>query len=686
LLSIPRLIYNQALLNLSMSDKSVTKTLDWPNHRVGSSPSDPIRFEDEREFNPAISEGFEAMADEDCDLHNKPYKEHSQTELDEDVTEVMPDEKGEVNPMTEPHDIAPYDQNKVVDIVNRIESTQDYETPEDMAVDVQYLIDTGVIYELQGSYQRLAQSMIDAGLCHAQTTMREQQDPSQQLNPTSQQNVTPFSQGQYMPSGSETISPIMPQAPMREEDPSLWVEPCPMCEGTGTNEVSGRPCDYCEGKGKIPKYEEGGDIDDTTLEDVPEDCGPSCCDITDEGGCDCGDCAGCLGDEPKVDWRDLDEELKDPRIGIDKEKGKDKEKSMSPEAQKISGTDPASVEAKEKAKPKLEVDVSDKITVLGKTGSGKTNLIKVLISDILPDFKFVILDALGNLSEYDGQPNMDYHQVTPSDQATVDEVIYNALEAGNCMVVMDEVDRYSAKPDSMLNELVNLGRNYGVGAIFAARRTADVNKDILANSPFIFTFQHILPQDLDVLIDWFAQPEETFRDLQEFEAILFKDGEQVWVGKVPEKPTTKPTAKPRQPKKPKGKDKDKEPEDKEKPKEKEPESKEPEPKEPESKEPEAPPEEKPTEEPPEEEPPEEAPKEPTEEKTEEKERVQWCAGCGGQFESRKDLFTHQRQTGDSGTIEGTAEKAEERPFKCDQCPDAYKYEKDFLNHIVEKHS
>jgi energy-coupling factor transporter ATP-binding protein EcfA2 len=378
--------------------------------------------------------------------------------------------------------------------------------------------------------------------------------------------------------------------------------------------------------------------------------------------------------------RDLDEELKDPRIGIDKEKGKDKEKSMSPEAQKIASTDEKSIEAKAKAMPKIEVDVSDKIAILGKSGSGKTNLIKVLISDVLKDYQFVLLDALGNFSEYEGKPNVEYHQITPTDEATVDDIIYSALERGNCMVVMDEIDRYKSKPGSMVNELVNLGRNYGVGGIFAARRTADVNKDILANSPFIFTFQHILPQDLDVLIDWFAQPEEVFRDLQEYEAILFKDGEQAWQGKVPEKPTTKPTAKPRQPKKPKGKDKDKDGKDSKDGSEKEPEPKEKEPKEPEEpEEPEAPPEEEPAEEPPEEKPPEE-------EKTEEKERVQWCAGCGGQFQTGRELHNHQKETGDSGTIEGTMEKGEERPFKCDQCPEAYKYEKDFLNHIVEKHS
>jgi len=659
-----------------LSDKSVKKTLDWPNHRVGSSPSDPIRFEEDGTSvlcpkclgSGVLTDQFKKdpfkSGEYPCEYCGGTGSMDSKTAFEEGECTCDPNTPEEMCPSCtalaqslgmadvyeKPEEIGPYDP-KILEIINRIEGGEDYENAEEMAKDVQILIDSGVIEHLQGSYQRLAQSFIESGLCTPQTSMQEQNDPSQQLNPTTEQNVTPFSQGQYMPSGTETISPTQQQQPQQQKPQQ-----------------------------QQSMKEEGGDIDDTTLEDVPEDCGPSCCDITDEGGCDCADCVRCLGDEPRYDMRDLDEELKDPRIGIDKEKGKDKEKSMSPEAQKIASTDEKSIEAKAKAMPKIEVDVSDKIAILGKSGSGKTNLIKVLISDVLKDYQFVLLDALGNFSEYEGKPNVEYHQITPTDEATVDDIIYSALERGNCMVVMDEIDRYKSKPGSMVNELVNLGRNYGVGGIFAARRTADVNKDILANSPFIFTFQHILPQDLDVLIDWFAQPEEVFRDLQEYEAILFKDGEQAWQGKVPEKPTTKPTAKPRQPKKPKGKDKDKDGKDSKDGSEKEPEPKEKEPKEPEEpEEPEAPPEEEPAEEPPEEKPPEE-------EKTEEKERVQWCAGCGGQFQTGRELHNHQKETGDSGTIEGTMEKGEERPFKCDQCPEAYKYEKDFLNHIVEKHS
>ena len=428
------------------------------------------------------------------------------------------------------------------------------------------------------------------------------------------------------------------------------------------------------------------------IQDISEHrCSSKCCSLP----CDCGDCRYCT---PRK------EEVKDPRIEPDEDA------ELSPEAQKIAGTDEASIEAKQSKKPKLEVEVSDKISILGKTGSGKTNLIKVLMTDIFPDYFFVVLDTIGNMAEFEGKENVDYHQVVPSDTNEVDEIIYGALERGDCMVVIDEVDRYQTKKGTMLNELVNVGRNYNVGGIFAARRTADVDKDILSNSAYIFVFQHILPQDLDVLIDWFAQPEQTFRDLQEYEAILFKNGEQIWTGKVPEKPTTKPTKKPNLPKKPKSKGKEP---DKPTPKGGEPEGeskeKEPQPKE---KEPEMEPEE------PEEEP-EPEPTHEFESKSEEPQSLPEkteeagdgkCPRCGGtmyqkmcvncgfnldelahnmkqNFKQReKAIETGEPDPNDIHEENGSRafrEQAlkQEGAFKCLYDNESFRYEKDFINHL-----
>lgn len=624
-----------------MSDKSVRKVLDWPSHRVGSKPSDPVRFEEGEEFNPAISEGFEAMGDEECEVHQKTYNEHSLDELDEDV----------IDPDKEEDEVMQPDSKQIIDTAGSAMSEVS-----DLLEDLIRLEEDGQISteEVDEVFNYAKSILGEAGMRsigkgeQGDASTGEgwqgqgQADLSQQLNPTTEQNVSPYTQSQFVPTGTQMTAPTG-KGEAGQEPIGIFTERCQSCGGTGVNEMTGGKCTYCRGQGRTPKYEEDAEFTGEAHFTQEEH------DILSHEG-RYAECPMCF---PQRDWesKTYGEQLPDPREREKIAKQPDrKQPELSPEAQKIAGTDPATQQAKEKSKPKLEVDVSDKITILGKTGSGKTNLIKVLLSDILKDYQFVLLDALGNFAEYEGQANIDYHQVTPSDQAGVDEILYAALEKGNCMVVMDEVDRYSSKPGSMLNELVNVGRNYGVGGIFAARRTADVNKDVLANSPYIFTFQHILPQDLDVLIDWFSQDETVFRDLQEYEAILFHNGEQMWQGKVPEKPTTKPTAKPTPPKKPKGKDKGKEPEPE---KGKEPEGK------PKEKGPPTPPigeggdtkGQVPSEpeEPPEKGPPEEEPEEP-EEKSEVAPEFYWL-------------------------------KDEEGAFKCDQCGESFKYQKDFLNHV-----
>ena len=587
-----------------MSDKSVRKVLDWPNHRVGSKPSDPIRFEQEEEGSafdaldaykkgprecftcghPLDDEGHCSYCDEFLTDENKSEDGINPDEIEQQVAmssdldcpkcgfgwAIMPDEIAEAKKAGKwvcdkcGYEYPVTDEEDMFDLIFGPDEGDVYETWDD---EEENKVEQGYEPESQELGGETEAPSVDTS-------------PSLQLNPTSEQNVNPYTEDQFVPTGSQVRYP----APKKEED---YHVKCPLCgilfqdwmvhwkghhyldmtshefrEKLGLDKESwgdlkeevgmyqneweagtdltapemNQPMQTPQWQGMAPAGKgEGTDADEL------DDCGEDCCPVY----CECMDCGVCQQPEDRYE-----EELRDPREPED-------ETELSPEAQKIAGTDEASAQAKEKSKPKIEVDVSGKITVLGASGSGKTNLIKVLMSDILKDYYFVLLDSIGNFAEYEGKENIEYHQVSPQDTAGVDEIIYAALERGDCMVVVDEVDRYETKKGTMLNELVNLGRNYDVGGIFAARRTADVDKDILANSPYIFTFQHILPQDLDVLMDWFAQPEQLFRDLQQYEAILFKNGEQAWIGKVPEKPTTTPSKPPSPPKKPKGKSKDK---------------------------------------------------------------------------------------------------------------------------------
>ena len=285
-------------------------------------------------------------------------------------------------------------------------------------------------------------------------------------------------------------------------------------------------------------------------------------------------------------YRPYMEEAKPPDVEKYKEKlkGKPQEKSKEPEGG-------------EKAK-KFGFKQDEGVVVLGKRGSGKTNLLRFLVTT-LKNFNFFILDAIRNLEDLQDKPNViDYHRLNPADTKTANEVIGETLDTGNMMVVVDEVDRYKTTPGTKLSDLVNLGRNFDVGYMAAARRTARIDKDVLAGATWTFVFRHILPQDLEVLTDWFGADEQVFRELGDHEVILFRNDQEVWRGTVPLIPAPAHVKPPPEITKSKEKPKEKEPEAKEKssaPPEAEPET-----------------------------PPEEGPEEPVE-KTEEGIR---CPDCG----------------------------------------------------------
>jgi energy-coupling factor transporter ATP-binding protein EcfA2 len=187
----------------------------------------------------------------------------------------------------------------------------------------------------------------------------------------------------------------------------------------------------------------------------------------------------------------------------------------------------------QKIKKVLNIQVQDGIISLGKRGAGKTTLVEFLIESLSPDFHFAILDVVGNLAKYKDFPNVKYFLINPHNQKEVNDAIVDALAEGGLMLVLDEADRYSLRDKSVLSDAINIGRNYLVGYIATARRTANIDKDFLSNADWAFLFKHTLPQDIDVLIEWFSVAEDDFKQLQRFEFILFHGDEPVFKGRIP---------------------------------------------------------------------------------------------------------------------------------------------------------
>lgn len=173
---------------------------------------------------------------------------------------------------------------------------------------------------------------------------------------------------------------------------------------------------------------------------------------------------------------------------------------------------------------------NDSIVILGRRGSGKTSIAKFLIkilSDPEYNFRFTILDIVGNLQEFEGAPNVQYYLIDPNDRDGVDMVVDMALKEGNQMVVLDEADRFRHYDTSKLSELVNIGRNFNVGYMTTARRTANIPKDYIVNSNWVVIFKHTWPEDIDRIIEWLNVDEGMIRALRPFEFILVHDTEVI---------------------------------------------------------------------------------------------------------------------------------------------------------------
>ena len=88
---------------------------------------------------------------------------------------------------------------------------------------------------------------------------------------------------------------------------------------------------------------------------------------------------------------------------------------------------------------KLKVKIEDGIVILGRRGSGKSNIIRYLVKGPLKSYKFVVLDVVGSLKSLEGQPNVEYYVVNPRRTQDVNKIINKVLEERNKMLVSDEI-------------------------------------------------------------------------------------------------------------------------------------------------------------------------------------------------------------------------------------------------------
>ncbi len=172
----------------------------------------------------------------------------------------------------------------------------------------------------------------------------------------------------------------------------------------------------------------------------------------------------------------------------------------------------------------IRIRNDDGILILGKRGSGKTTLAKFLYHKLnFP--RTLILDCVGIWRGL----GKNYILVNPQAD-DIDPILKKVMEKGNYFIFIDEADRYPYSP--MLSEMVNLGRNWGIGYLAIARRTANIHKDFMANANWTFIFQTTQERDIQHIINSYDVNPEQLIELDKYEFLVINDNTVLGKGKI----------------------------------------------------------------------------------------------------------------------------------------------------------
>lgn len=171
----------------------------------------------------------------------------------------------------------------------------------------------------------------------------------------------------------------------------------------------------------------------------------------------------------------------------------------------------------------LQLKVGDKIGIFGKSGSGKTYFLENwLIPELmLSECRILIINSLIS-------PNYSKYFITASDflkngfkkrklvwciaaspESVVELVGRLILErkrlGGYYWLILDECQlflnerTFHTKSMQILPTYTNVGRNFGLGLVYASQRPQNIAKDLISNAMHLILFRITAKRDLDAL-------------------------------------------------------------------------------------------------------------------------------------------------------------------------------------------
>lgn len=183
-----------------------------------------------------------------------------------------------------------------------------------------------------------------------------------------------------------------------------------------------------------------------------------------------------------------------------------------------------------KAAPFRLPNSTERVCVFGRTGSGKTEFMKWLLSHAtIDELPWIILDhkndgnlknlprieeiKLGELPKYPGLYRVN---VRFTERAEMDHYLYKILERGKTGIFTDEGSNLPQREpkETGLKAVFAQGRSKRVPILFATQRPSWINRSVMSESDFYAAFHLSTKTDRDKILEF--MPESTEKRLDDY--------------------------------------------------------------------------------------------------------------------------------------------------------------------------
>lgn len=162
---------------------------------------------------------------------------------------------------------------------------------------------------------------------------------------------------------------------------------------------------------------------------------------------------------------------------------------------------------------KLSFSNTDKILIVGKSGSGKTVLMRALIEANEPIFTSLVQQKYGVTKQFikiDPLCQFGGQFIRYGDRVSYDRILTKMFTSPPEFIVTDEADQFFPSKvtlSNVENDFIQIGRPSGLGGMFISRRLAQLNINLVSNANKIFIFKLWAGADLKYLANCNFKPE-----------------------------------------------------------------------------------------------------------------------------------------------------------------------------------